>query len=325
MGKLYNLARMTTATTGTGTITLGSAVSGFLTFAQAGVANGDVVSYGIEDGANREVGTGTYTSSGTTLSRSVVKSTNSNTAINLSGSAQVFITPLASDMLVGYGTVASGSAIAITGSGTYLLTGTTSVNTMTGGSTGMVVTLTASGQSAGVPVVLNHATSTNNLSLRDSANLGIYAGESVSFVFDGTKWVEIDRNLKTVLAYAEITTTVSPTATTEATANAAITLSAVTMDGATPVIVTFHAERVLQGTSWITPVLYDGTSIGRWTKQGQITSSRGLHLTRRLTPTAASHTYSTRFYVDAGTGSIEVGAGGSGNDMPAYMSLTRDL
>jgi hypothetical protein len=45
--KLYNLARMTTPTTGTGTITLGSAV---LTFASAGVQNGETVSYGIADG-----------------------------------------------------------------------------------------------------------------------------------------------------------------------------------------------------------------------------------------------------------------------------------
>lgn len=95
MAKLYNLARMTTATTGTGTITLGSAVSGYLTFAQAGVANADVVDYAIKDGSNSEIGTGTYTSSGTTLTRTVTKSTNSNAAINLSGSAEVFISPRA--------------------------------------------------------------------------------------------------------------------------------------------------------------------------------------------------------------------------------------
>lgn len=97
MGVLYNLARMTTATTGTGTITLGSAVSGYLTFAQAGASSGDVVSYAINDGANSEIGTGTYTTSGTTLTRTVTKSTNSNTAISLSGSAQVFITARAED------------------------------------------------------------------------------------------------------------------------------------------------------------------------------------------------------------------------------------
>lgn len=96
--KLFNLARMTTATTGTGTITLGSAVTGYLSFADAGISNGDVVSYAIKDGGNSEIGTGTYASSGTTLTRTVTKSTNSNSAISLSGSAEVFITPRAEDL-----------------------------------------------------------------------------------------------------------------------------------------------------------------------------------------------------------------------------------
>lgn len=92
MAKLFNLARMTTATTGTGTISLGVAAAGYLTFATAGVANADVISYAIEDGSNREVGTGTYTTAGLTLTRTVITSTNANAAISLSGSAQVFIT-----------------------------------------------------------------------------------------------------------------------------------------------------------------------------------------------------------------------------------------
>ena len=99
MSKLYNLAKMTTATEGTGTITLGSAVSGFLTFALAGVQNGEIVSYGIADGANSEVGYGTYTSAGTTLARTtIIKSTNSDAAIDLSGTAVVFITVLAENI-----------------------------------------------------------------------------------------------------------------------------------------------------------------------------------------------------------------------------------
>jgi hypothetical protein len=97
MSKLYNLARMTSATTGTGTITLGVAVSGYLTFANAGVQNGDVLFYGIKDGAASECGYGTYTASGTTLTRNVIKSTNSNAAINLDGSEEVYITAIAGD------------------------------------------------------------------------------------------------------------------------------------------------------------------------------------------------------------------------------------
>ena len=98
MAVLKNRAKMSTSTTGTGTITLGSAESGYQTFADAGVANADVVRYVIEDGSNFEIGTGTYTSSGTTLSRTVSESSNSDAAINLSGSATVFIGATAEDI-----------------------------------------------------------------------------------------------------------------------------------------------------------------------------------------------------------------------------------
>lgn len=91
MPKVFNRARMTTATTGTGTITLGSAVSGYQTFASAGATNADVLHYTIEDGTAWEIGTGTYTSSGTTLSRSLVQSS-TGSLLNLSGSAEAFIT-----------------------------------------------------------------------------------------------------------------------------------------------------------------------------------------------------------------------------------------
>jgi hypothetical protein len=99
MAQFFNLARVSTATTGTGAIALGSATSGYLTFAQAGVPDGAVVSYAINDGVNSETGFGTYTAAGTTLSRDIItSSTNGGAAINLSGSAQVFITALAEDL-----------------------------------------------------------------------------------------------------------------------------------------------------------------------------------------------------------------------------------
>lgn len=91
---LYNLARMTSATTGTGTITLVAAVTSFLTFDQAGVTDGQTVRYAIEDanGTGREIGYGVYTTATKELTRNVESSTNSNNAIDLSGTEQVFIT-----------------------------------------------------------------------------------------------------------------------------------------------------------------------------------------------------------------------------------------
>lgn len=98
MSKLVNRAYVTTATTGTGAITLGAPLAGQRSFAAAGIVDGDVVRYIIEDGVNFEIGTGTYTEAGTTLTRAVSESSNANAALNLTGGAVVFVSAAAEDI-----------------------------------------------------------------------------------------------------------------------------------------------------------------------------------------------------------------------------------
>jgi hypothetical protein len=82
----------TTTTTGTGTVTLAGAVSGFQSFSAIG--DGNTTYYAIVGATEWELGIGTYTSSGTTLSRdTVLSSSNSGNLVNFSaGSKDVLCT-----------------------------------------------------------------------------------------------------------------------------------------------------------------------------------------------------------------------------------------
>jgi hypothetical protein len=84
--------KVTSTTTGTGTFTLGSAVEGFQDFSVIG--DGNSTFYTITDGVDFEVGIGTFTSSGTTLSRdTILESSNSGSAVNwAAGEKDVFVT-----------------------------------------------------------------------------------------------------------------------------------------------------------------------------------------------------------------------------------------
>ncbi len=87
----------TSTTTGTGTYNLAGAATGFQTFV-AGIGTGNTCYYVAEDGTNWEVGIGTVTdASPDTLARtSVIKSSNSNNAVDwAAGTRNLFVSPIA--------------------------------------------------------------------------------------------------------------------------------------------------------------------------------------------------------------------------------------
>lgn len=109
MSKLLDRVGVASATFGVGTLTLASALASstlifgasWRTFAGAGAADGDIVSYLILDkNGAYEFGRGIY-SAGTLARTQVLGSSNGNALINCSGDAQVFVTALAEDLQVG--------------------------------------------------------------------------------------------------------------------------------------------------------------------------------------------------------------------------------
>ena len=92
--KLNDRVKESSATTGTGTFTLGGAVSGFESFS-AGIGGDNTTYYCIfETGTNNfEVGFGTLNSGASTLARTyVISSSNSDAKVNFAGATEVFCT-----------------------------------------------------------------------------------------------------------------------------------------------------------------------------------------------------------------------------------------
>lgn len=153
---LADRVRETTTTTGTGTVTLAGAVTGFQSFAAIG--NGNTTYYTIAgQGTNEwEVGIGTYTASGTTLSRDTVLSSSAgapNKTTFSAGTKDVFVTYPSERSVYSDGTniVPDNAAVLLPSSGgtgrstltannVLLGNGTTAVNFVAPGANGNVLT-----------------------------------------------------------------------------------------------------------------------------------------------------------------------------------------
>ncbi len=125
--------RETSTTTGTGTITLNGAVSNFQSFTAIGDGNTTFYTITLDSAGEWEVGIGTYTASGTTLSRDIVlESSNSGSLVPFSaGTKTVFCTYPAEKSVyydasdnVGIGTSSPAAKLDVRGSSTFLVNAT---------------------------------------------------------------------------------------------------------------------------------------------------------------------------------------------------------
>jgi hypothetical protein len=216
---LKDRVKETTTTTGTGTVTLAGAAAGFQSFAAVG--DGNQTFYAIVDSASGawEVGVGTYTASGTTLSRTtVVSSSNAGSLVNFgAGSKDVFVTYPSSRAVY---LDAAGSAVTTLDIGTL---GTSTANITTANITAGTVsttpasandlvnktyvdTLIASGIHFHQPVRVESPTNLNATYNNGTAGVGATltnAGTQAALVVDGVTVSVADR----VLVYQQTTQT----------------------------------------------------------------------------------------------------------------------
>lgn len=105
---LLNRVKMSVSNTpsNTSSFTLASADAGFQSFASAGAVDGAVYSYMAVEGNTWEIGIGTYTASGTTLSRDTVdaSSAGGTTKATFSSAVKVAVTALVRDLPSGKAT-----------------------------------------------------------------------------------------------------------------------------------------------------------------------------------------------------------------------------
>ena len=111
---LKDRIQVTSTTTGTGTFTLGLASAGYQDF--SGIGNGNQTYYTITNGTDWEVGIGTYTVSGTTLSRDqVLASSNSNALVNWGAGSKTVYVPQPAENVQGTAPTGDNSSIGTDG------------------------------------------------------------------------------------------------------------------------------------------------------------------------------------------------------------------
>jgi len=181
---------------GTGTVTLLGAVTGYQSFSTVG--NGNTCYYAIADqnGANFEVGIGTYSTAGTLARTTVLSSSNSGNLVNFStGSQNIFLTyPSSRSVNLSSAALTTGRVSFATTDGLLTdsanLTFNGTILTSTGLSGPLNGTVGATTASSGAFTTINASTSITNAGLTSGrvtfAGASGLLSDSANLTFDGT-------------------------------------------------------------------------------------------------------------------------------------------
>jgi hypothetical protein len=156
------------------------------------------------------------------------------------------------------------------------------------------------------------------------------ASRATGYKVTAANWNDVigDLNFLAEIGYAEITSGVPSSATTVGTAVQVVTLGAITYE-AVPTLIEFYTPRFTPATNTAYLILRDGTTvIGVLGDTAATSVPAPLYAARRLTPTAASHSYNVALWVvTSGTATVNAGSGGAAGDstarLPAWMRATR--
>ena len=181
---LADRVKETTTTTGTGTVTLLGASTGFQSFAVVGNTNTTYYTIAAQTSTEWEVGIGTYTLSGTTLARTtVLSSSNSGSPVNFSaGTKDVFVTYPSSRSIYADGTTlkaTNSSILPVTSGGTGVTTSTGTTNVVLSNSPTLVtpeITTSVTTASTTFALLNTTATTLNFGGAATTFNLGAATG-----------------------------------------------------------------------------------------------------------------------------------------------------
>lgn len=264
---LADRVKDTTTTTGTGTVTLsGTAPAGFQNFSVIG--NGNTTYYTIAGGSEWEVGIGTYTSSGTTLSRDTVLSSSAG------GTTKVTFSAGTKDVFVTY---PSGKSVNLDGTGVLAVSANEVITSTSANSL-------AVGRQGTTNPVLNVDASTasvvTGLNLKGAAAAG---GMALSVTSSGT-----NENL-TIDAKGSGTVTINGTATGGVSTPRALTLGVASTTQGSLVLANTSANSTTLKSSNSASAAYTITLPVSAGTSGQVLSTDGTGITSWITVSGAEY------------------------------------